>query len=58
MAIQKKTLSGAAKAKGKSEGARKPEQPTKSTAAKRLAVAKLATAKLSTEKLATLRKIL
>jgi hypothetical protein len=59
MAIQKKSLSGAAKAKAESEGPSggKPEQPAKSTAAKRLAVAKLATAKLSTEKLATLRKL-
>jgi hypothetical protein len=60
MAIQKKSLSGAAKAKPKSDGPNggKPEQPAKSTAAKRLAVAKLATAKLSTEKLATLRKLI
>ncbi len=59
MAIQKKSLSGAAKAKPKGDGpGAKPEQPAKSTAAKRLAVAKLATAKLSTEKLATLRKLL
>jgi hypothetical protein len=59
MAIQKKSLSGAAKAKPKGDGAsgRKPEQPAKSTADRRLAVAKLATAKLSTEKLATLRRI-
>jgi hypothetical protein len=59
MAIQKKSLSGAAKAKPKSDAAsgRKPEQPANPTAARRLAVAKLATAKLSTEKLATLRKL-
>ena len=60
MAIQKKSLSGAAKAKPKGESlsGRRPEQPAKSTAARRLAVAKLATAKLSTEKLATLRKLI
>jgi hypothetical protein len=60
MAIQKKSLSGAAKAKPKGEGpsGTKPEQPAKSTSARKLAVAKLATAKLSTEKLATLRRLI
>jgi hypothetical protein len=60
MAIQKKSLRGAARAKPKSDGPNggKPERPAKSTAPRRLAVAKLATAKLSTEKLATLRKLI
>jgi hypothetical protein len=60
MAIKKKSLIGAAASKpneaGGTSGA-KPEQPTKSVAAKKLAVAKLATAKLSTAKLALLRRI-
>jgi hypothetical protein len=64
MAIQKKTLTGAASsrskeaagASGKKPDAR-PEQPEKLAAARKLAVAKLATAKLSTAKLMTLRKL-
>jgi hypothetical protein len=50
MAIKKKSLIGASASKpneaGGTSGA-KPEQPTKSAAAKKLAVAKLATAKLA-----------
>jgi hypothetical protein len=59
MAIQKKSLIGAAAAKNKEGGGRstKPAEPAKSAPAKRLAVAKLATAKLSTAKLQTLRRL-
>ncbi len=64
MAIQKKSLTGAAASAGKEaadvrgkQPEAKPEQPEKSAAARRLAVAKLATAKLSTAKLMTLRKL-
>lgn len=60
MAIKKKSLIGAAVSKLKEAdgtSGRSPEQPARSTAAKKLAVARLATAKLSTAKLATLRRI-
>jgi hypothetical protein len=60
MAIQKKSLIGAAASKPKEAdgtSGRKPEQPAKSAAAKKLAVAKLATAKLATAKLRTLRRL-
>jgi hypothetical protein len=60
MAIKKKSLIGAAASKpneASGTSGAKPEQPTKSAAAKKLAVAKLATAKLSTAKLALLRRI-
>jgi hypothetical protein len=61
MVIKKKSLSGAAgktKPKGDVASGKKPEQPAKATAARRLTVAKLATAKLSTEKLVTLKRLL
>jgi hypothetical protein len=63
MAIQKKSLVGAAssKAKGAEDAggkpAAKPEQPVKAAEARKLAVAKLATAKLATAKLRTLRRL-
>jgi len=61
MAIQKKTLTGAATSKVKDAGGRKPEaspeQSAKSSEVKRLTMAKLATAKLSTAKLQTLRRL-
>jgi hypothetical protein len=62
MAIQKKSLVGAASSKAKgTEGAgkpaAKPEQPVKAAEARKLAVAKLATAKLATAKLRTLRRL-
>jgi hypothetical protein len=60
MAIKKKTLIGAAASQIREvEGAssKKPEQPARMAASKKLAVAKLATAKLSTAKLTTLRKL-
>jgi hypothetical protein len=58
MAIQKKSLSGAAKAKPKDgDGGLIPGEPARSSEVKRLAVAKLAAAKLSTAKLRTLRKM-
>jgi hypothetical protein len=63
MAIQKKSLIGAAAAKPKETDAvsglkpgMEPVEQAKSSAAKKLAVAKLATAKLSTAKLKTLRR--
>ena len=57
MAIQKKSLIGAAGAKPKdADGGLIPGEP-RSSEVKRLAVAKLAAAKLSTAKLRTLRKL-
>jgi hypothetical protein len=64
MAIQKKSLVGAAAAKpkeadgtsGQTPGA-KAVEPAKLAAARKLAVAKLATAKLSTARLAFLKKL-
>lgn len=59
MAIQKKSLIGAAGSKSKDgDGGSVPEEVAKSSEVKRLAVAKLASAKLSTAKLRTLKKIL
>jgi hypothetical protein len=63
MAIQKKSLIGAASAKPKeADGvSTKPGtelgEPVRTSSAKKLAVAKLATAKLSTAKLRTLRRL-
>jgi hypothetical protein len=63
MAIQKKSLTGAATSKHKGAdgiSAKKPEakreEPARS-AAKKLAVAKVATAKLTTAKMALLRRL-
>jgi hypothetical protein len=58
MAIQKKSLIGAAGAKAKdADGGLIPGEPVRSSEVKRLAVAKLAAAKLSTAKLRTLRRL-
>ncbi len=58
MAIQKKSLMGAAGAKPKDgDGGVIPGEPGRSSDVKRLAVAKLAAAKLSTAKLRTLKKL-
>jgi hypothetical protein len=64
MAIQKKSLIGAATAKpketdggGTSKPGAEPVELAKPSAARKLAMAKLATAKLSTAKLRTLRKL-
>jgi hypothetical protein len=58
MAIQKKSLIGAAGAKPKdADGGLIPGEPARSSEVKRLAVAKLAAAKLSTAKLRTLRRL-
>ncbi len=63
MAIQKKSLIGAAPAKPKeadgvgTKPGEKLGEPVRSSAAKKLAVAKLATAKLSMAKLRTLRRL-
>jgi hypothetical protein len=64
MAIQKKSLAGAAPAKlkeargiGNTKPGAKPAEPAKLAAARKLAVAKLATAKLSTARLAFMKKL-
>jgi hypothetical protein len=63
MAIQKKSLKGAAKAKPKQavasrvDPAAKSDNPPQMILAKKLAMAKLATAKLSTARLVTAKKM-
>ena len=63
MAMEKKTLVGAAAAKRKADrniskdSAANTAEPASSAETRRLAVAKLATAKLSTARLVTLKKL-